>query len=74
MQVECDAFTDLYSIWDLICKRYLEAVTACQTPFGCGELCRRPAAATQTVLPAAVEPPQDTKTSNSDHLNRKRLH
>lgn len=30
MEVECDAFADLYSIWDLICKMYLEAVMACQ--------------------------------------------
>lgn len=28
MEIECDAFTDLYSIWDLICWRYLEAVMA----------------------------------------------
>ena len=28
MEIESDAFTDLYFIWDLICYRYLEAVTA----------------------------------------------
>lgn len=61
MEVECDAFNDLYSVWDLICKRYLEAVTVRQH-------CVSAAENSGTVLPA-VELPQDS----ADDLNRKHL-
>lgn len=64
IQDQCDAFVDLYFVWNLICRRCLEAVMACQLHLAAESCSSSSSSSRRALLPAAGSSAvQDTKTS-----------